>query len=372
MIGSIFQFLDEINKAEPKFSLKAFRLLCFYMPNQGTDYITHNEYISYITGMNIDTIRKAKKELRERGVIDVKAAYTGKVNNRISGTYVTVNYEWKSKRNDHGKNKVILNDHGKNEPNLNEPNLNEPILNEPNLNELNFSGVLINKRSKEEKEETKEKLELEKNLKKEKLEGGAAEPPPTPAPGKIPSQGSNTEATPQRYNIPCYPAQYSDNEQKPPTGEINLFGEASPPGEQEKPKGKRKTKPAGQIQIPTVADVEQYITKYIQDNYSIHHYEWTQWELSETAKDILEAFPKYKWKDWRQGARNWIRNNRGGAFLPKMKDPGRVVKNPPGQAGKQFFTAEQIEQLTGRTDPQTVLEQRRKTEDQKGNVIAQN
>ena len=326
MKAKFFQLLEEMNNADPKFSLKAFRLLCFYMPNQGADYITHNDYISYITGMNIDTIRKAKKELKERGVIYVEPAYTGKENNRLSGTYVTVKYEWKAKGNEHGKNEPILN-----EPILNEHGKNEPILNEPIYNKQ-----LIEKRVNERKDLPGENDLPGKCLTREKGEGAAAKPQPAPAlsegappPEKAASQESSFPEMAQ--------GQKSEKSQIPLTvpevmkqGQTDLFGEAAPLPE--KPKKERKAKP---FTPPTKEEVRLELESLLAKKETIQ--QWSDNDLRAMTEKFFEHYNTRNWeksngqklKDWRASLNTtWL--------LKQNYLPDRTTRNQPqGQSFKQ-------------------------------------
>lgn len=326
MKAKFFQLLEEMNKADPRFTVYAKALLFYYMPNQGELFITHNWYIADLLGIHEKTLLKAKKELVNRGVICVDPAYSGKKNNRISGTYVTVNYDWKT-TNDRILNNVIQNNVIQ----------NDVIQNDVILNNGIQRGALIREKDLHRENDLPRENDLQgKDLTREKAEGAAAKPQPAPPPGTA-SKGSSFPETAQgqqngnKYQIPLTVPEVMKQ------GQTDLFGvpERVPAAKPKKPKGKRKA--AGEIEIPEVEEIKSYIAGYIQENYEkgVHSYIWTDWELTETAKDIQAAIPKYKWKDWKQGARNWIRNNRDGAFKPKMRDPARDTRNQPGRARGQ-------------------------------------
>ena len=306
MKAKFFQLLEEINNADPRFTVYAKALLFYYMPNQGETFITHNKYIAEcILGIHENTLLKAKKELVNRGVIFSDDAYSGETNNRKSGTYVTVNYDWKAANNPH-LNKVIQN----------KVIQNKPIQNKPIENNLIQEGALIKKSSNKIKDVTKENVHQGKDLKKEKGEGAAAEPPHGPAFSETAPKKTGSTGKAQEQPRPFMAADYSEED---------------PAQEKPKKKPKGKGKAAGEIEIPEVEEIKSYIAGYIQENHKkgVHSYIWTDWELTETAKDIQAAIPKYKWKDWQHGARNWIRNSKPVAFKPKMTDPARDTRNQP-------------------------------------------
>lgn len=169
-------------------------------------------------------------------------------------------------------------------------------------------------------------------------EGAAAKPQPAPA---LPEGAENVPEESAAQNTPGEAASQGSSNTETAHGVPERAPETKPkkPKKTKKPK-KPKDEPQEEeeIEIPEVEEIKICIAGYIQKNYEqgIHNYTWTQWELTETAKDIQAAIPKYKWKDWRQGARNWIRNNKPVAFKPKMTDPTRYTWNqPPGQTFQQ-------------------------------------
>jgi hypothetical protein len=145
---------------------------------------------------------------------------------------------------------------------------------------------------------------------KEKGEGAAAKPQPAPHPGTA-SKGSSFPETAQgqqngnKYQIPLTVPEVMER------GQTDLFGEAAllP----EKP------------EIPTLEQVAAYITKYITEKKAKEF--WTVYEIQLTAEKILNNPKAKKWKDWRQGVRNWIMGGHKGAFRPEVVDPARTTRN---------------------------------------------
>ncbi|MEE3422839.1 MAG: hypothetical protein VZR11_09095 [Succinimonas sp.] len=361
MKAKFFQLLEEMNKADPRFTVYAKALLFYYMPNQGELFITHNWYIADLLGIHENTLLKAKKELVTRGVIFVDPAYSGKENNRRSGTYVTVNYDWKASNNPH-LNKLIQN----------KVIENKVIENKVIENKLIQKGALIREKDlHREKDLPRENDPQGKDLTREKAEGAAAKPQPAPAlsegttppPEKAASQESSFPETAQ--------GQKSEKSQIPLSvpevmkqGQTDLFGEAAPlPG---KPKKDRKAKP---FTPPTKEEVRLELESLLAKKETIQ-----QWSDSDLQFMTELFFEHYNTREWRKSngekLKNWQAALNTTWLLKQGYLPDRTTRNQPQREGKQIFTAEQLEKLAaGSTDPQQILEQRREWENQKGNVI---
>lgn len=354
MKAKFFQLLEEMNKADPRFTVYAKALLFYYMPNQGELFITHNWYIADLLGIHEKTLLKAKKELVNRGVICVDPAYSGKKNNRISGTYVTVNYDWKT-TNDRILNNVIQNNVIQ----------NDVIQNDVILNNGIQRGALIREKDLHRENDLPRENDLQgKDLTREKAEGAAAKPQPAPHPGTA-SKGSSFPEKAQgqqngnKYQIPLTVPEVMKR------GQIDLFGEAAPLPEKPKKGSKGQGKAAGQetageIEIPTLEQVAEYITEYITENEAREF--WTVYEIQLTAKAILEYHINTgHWKDWQQGARNWIRRSKQGAFRPEVVDPARFDKGTQpgrarGQQNQKMSESDVMAILTGGNTSQETFE----------------
>ncbi|WP_406043704.1 hypothetical protein [Succinimonas sp.] len=356
MKAKFFQLLEEMNKADPRFTVYAKALLFYYMPNQGELFITHNWYIADLLGIHEKTLLKAKKELVNRGVICVDPAYSGKKNNRISGTYVTVNYNWKT-TNDRILNNVIQNN---------------VIQNDVILNNGIQRGALIREKDLHRENDLPRENDLKgKDLTREKAEGAAAKPQPAPPPGTASKESSFPE-TPQgqqngnKYQIPLTVPEVMEQ------GPRDLWGEPErvPEKPKKKPKGKGKAK---QEFIPptleeVIADIEIKLEKKRKREF------WTSDQIRNFADDFMEHYtdPAINWtnkygdpiQSWRLTLATWLKNV---DYLP----PERTTRNQPGRARGQVTTAARIMEMAGNTDPQRILEQRRERENQKGNVIIQ-
>ena len=314
MKAKFFQLLDEMNKADPKFSVYARALLTYYMPNQGELFITHNDYIASLLGIHENTLKRAKKELVSRGVIFSESAYTGNKNNRKSGTYVTVNYEWK---------------------NTNKVHLNNVIQNNGIQNNVIQSTPLIEKTINERKD-----VNERKDINERKDQEGAAEPPFT-AP-------DNSTAPGQQNNIP-EAIEQTDRDPVPLS---------------EKQKGKRKQK---QFIPPTQEEVRTELVSILEKHGTIQH--WTENDLQRKA---AKFFNWYNERDWKknngQKLKDWEASLNTQWLSEQNYLPERASTKQPGQARGQITTAERIMDLAMDRDPQQVLDQRREQEIQKGGV----
>ncbi|WP_274968314.1 hypothetical protein [Succinimonas amylolytica] len=330
MKAKFFQLLEEMNKADPRFTVYAKALLFYYIPNQGELFITHNWYIADLLGIHENTLLKAKKELVTRGVIFVDPAYSGKENNRRSGTYVTVNYDWKASNNPH-LNKLIQN----------KVIQNKVIENKVIENKLIQKGALIREKDLHRENDLPRENDLQgKDLTREKAEG-AAEPPFT-APDNITAPG-------QQNNIPEAIEQ------------TDLFGDPVPL--QEKPRGKQKQK----FIPPTKEEVRTELISILEKHSTIQH--WTENDLQTKAAKFFNWYNERDWKknngqklkDWKASLNTqWLSKQN---YLPEKASTKR-----PGQARGQITTAASIMDLAMDKDPQQVLDQRRAQEIQKGGV----
>lgn len=373
MKAKFFQLLEEMNKADPRFTVYAKALLFYYMPNQGELFITHNWYIADLLGIHEKTLLKAKKELVNRGVICVDPAYSGKKNNRISGTYVTVNYDWKT-TNDRILNNVIQNNVIQ----------NDVIQNDVILNNGIQRGALIREKDLHRENDLPRENDLQgKDLTREKAEGAAAKPQPATPPGTA-SKGSSFPETAQgqqngnKYQIPLTVPEVME------PGQIDLFGE--PERVPEKPKKGSKGKPKAaentkQFIPPTLEDLIAKLKTVFAPDTDIKKAKesrllWDNNDYTRYAEKFYRYYsdPKINWtvvkgkkrqkmKSWELALLNtWLEQDN---FIPPWK------KNQPGRARGQVTTAARIMEMAGNTDPQRALEQRREQEIQKGGVIIQ-
>ncbi len=312
-----FEFLQNIDRAieAGKINENMTVLLVHYMTHQFDDWIFNDKTVAKKVHLCSKVVAREKNRLEKLGIVSLETAYEklGDHTSGRKGTYIKVNYFWQF---DNGSNKVPSNKVPSNQIPSNEVPMNSVPTLIKNIGEQGIHG------SKEEGEQV----------------GGQA----APAPSESAAQKSSAEGSHS-------------------TGEIDLLKESAPLPEKPKKERKGKPKAAGQIEIPEVEEIKIYIAGYIQENYEqrIHNYVWTDWELTETAKDIQEAIPKYKWKDWKQGARNWIRNSKPIAFKPKMTDPARYTGNQPQRqqlAGQKKTEAEIMAVLTGRNTTQETFE----------------
>ena len=316
MKAKFFQLLEEMNKADPRFTVYAKALLFYYMPNQGELFITHNWYIADLLGIHEKTLLKAKKELVNRGVIFVDPAYSGKKNNRISGTYVTVNYDWKT-TNDRILNNVIQN-------NVIQNNV---ILNDVILNNGIQRGALIREKDLHRENDLPRENDLQgKDLTREKAEGAAAKPQPAPPPGTA-STGNSFPETAQgqqngnKYQIPLSVPEIMKQ------GQTDLFGEAAPLPE--KPKKERK-----QFIPPTKEEIRLELESLLAKKETIQ--QWSDNYLRAMTKKIFEHYNTRNWeksngqklKDWRASLNTtWL--------LKQNYLPDRTTRNQPGRARGQ-------------------------------------
>lgn len=338
--------------------------------NQGKAFKFHERKLLNDTGLSRVKLYRAMAELEEVNAIERdrirNGAHWGK------GVFMKWNFDYQTwkRKNDSYQNDNYQNDNYQND--------NYQSDNYQNDNDQNDHCINIDKKDlispPGNSEHSSNDLTSLNSEHEEKREGAAAKPQPAPPPGTA-SKGSSFPETAQgqqngnKYQIPLTVPEVMKQ------GQTDLFGvpERVPEKPKKGSKGKSKGKPkaAEEIEIPTLEQVTEYITGYITENNAIEF--WTVYEIQLTAKAILEYHINTgHWKDWQQGARNWIRRSKQGAFRPEVVDPARFEKgNQPGRARGQVTTAARIMEMAGNTDPQRALEQRREQEIQKGGVIIQ-
>ncbi len=346
MKAKFFQLLEEMNKADPRFTVYAKALLFYYMPNQGELFITHNWYIADLLGIHEKTLLKAKKELVNRGVICVDPAYSGKKNNRISGTYVTVNYDWKT-TNDRILNNVIQNNVIQ----------NDVIQNDVILNNGIQRGALIREKDLHRENDLPRENDLQgKDLTREKAEGAAAKPQPAPPPGTA-SKGSSFPETAQgQQNGNKYQIQLTVPEVMK-QGQTDLFGEPERERVPEKPKGKGK-----KFIPPTLDEVVADIGRQLEREGTLAL--WTSDQIRDFAESFITHYtidPDHQWENnkgkkivsWRGTLATWLKNV---DYLPPVKTTRNQPGRARGQQNQKMSESDVMAILTGGNTSQETLE----------------
>lgn len=343
-----FEFLQNIGRAIEADAVNANMtlLLVHYMTHQFDDWIFNDKTVAKKVHLCSKVVAREKNRLEKLGIVSLETAYEklGDHTSGRKGTYIKVNYFW---RLENGSNEITSNIIHSNKVPSNQIHSNEVPSNEITMKSV---PTLIKNIGEQGINESKECLEQGREESKEEVEqvGGQAAPASESA-----TEGSHS------------------------TGEPDLLGKIAPlPEKQEKPKGKREGKAAGnakqKFNPPTHDQVAARVKNRV-DNKGFSA-KWTLYQINETATRIIAHYTMTGWtygknqtpmKSWEGAVDGWLSRSN---YLPEMPDISTTdaLQQPQRQqlAGQTMNEAEVMAILTRRNTSQ-------KTFDAESNRISQ-